>query len=215
MYITHWFEKALEQPRVKRLCVSLIIGLAVTGYAAQYAAHVQADIARQVVRLHVLANSDSAEDQRLKLLVRDGVISYLKPLLAGAQTVDDTKDILRRELRNIEAVAAGVLAENGSGDEVYAELGNFEFPVKYYEGARFPAGYYDALRICIGDAEGRNWWCVLYPQLCFSPGNGTLPDESKTQLKNVLNEDEFDLVTSQQRTVQFKFKFLDWISSIF
>ena len=115
-------------------------------------------------------------------------------------------------------LAAGVLAENGSGDEVYAELGNFEFPVKYYEGAlMFPAGYYDALRIRIGGAEGRNpgGACCIRQALLLSR-NGTLPDESKTQLKNVLNEDEFDLVTSQQRTVQFtEFKFLDWISSIF
>ena len=191
-----------------KILFSLVIGLTITGFVGNYAQGVKADIENSVVRLHVLANSDSIDDQQLKLKVRDRVIEYLQDKLANATSTIDTKVIISREIENIRNVAIAEIANNGYNYNVEALLGNFDFPTKKYGDSQFPAGKYDALRILIGNAEGKNWWCVLYPQLCFIDNtNGKLPDESKQKLKNVLTEDEYNIVTSPDGNIPVKIKF--------
>ncbi len=191
-----------------KIIVSLIIGLTITGFAWHYADRVKADIENSVVRLHVLANSDSDSDQELKFKVRDRVIDYLKDKLANANSTDETKLIIGSELENIKNVAIAEIENNGYNYNVETVLGNFDFPTKQYGDSQFPAGKYDALRILIGKAEGKNWWCVLYPQLCFiNNTNGKLPDESKEKLKNVLTDDEYNIVTSPNGNIPVKIKF--------
>ena len=191
-----------------KIILSLVIGLTITGFAWHYTDRVKADIEHSVVRLHVLANSDSDSDQQLKLKVRDKVIEYLKDKLANANSTDETKVIIGSELENIKNVAIAEIENNGYNYNVETVLGNFDFPTKQYGDSQFPAGKYDALRILIGKAEGKNWWCVLYPQLCFIDNtNGKLPDESKEKLKNVLTDDEYNIVTSPNGNIPVKIKF--------
>jgi stage II sporulation protein R len=120
-----------------------------------------------LIRLHVLANSDSQEDQALKLKVRDAVIQYLDPLFSNAEDANDARRIVAEERENLAAVARQVIAANGADYDVKIQLGTFDFPIKTYGELVLPAGKYEAVRVLIGQAEGSNWWCVLFPPLCF------------------------------------------------
>lgn len=199
----------------QKILMALFIGLMVTGVSMQYLTNVKADIQESVVRLHVIANSDTEEDQQLKLKVRDSVINYLKDKLDDAKDTQETKDIILRELQNIADAARDEIDANGYRYGVSAELGSFDFPTKQYENAQLPSGKYDALRIVIGSGEGENWWCVLFPQLCFASSSstkGAMSEESSQKLKNVLTEDEYNIVVNSQDgdiPVKIKFRLLE------
>ncbi|OQB14313.1 MAG: Stage II sporulation protein R (spore_II_R) [Firmicutes bacterium ADurb.Bin193] len=198
---------------MKRLRIAVFIGLAVTGIYMQYLSGVKADIEKSIVRLHVIAASDSDYDQNLKIKVKDAVIGYLEDKLDSAQDAEQTKEIIQKELKGIAAAAKDELRKNGCNLGVTATLGNFAFPTKHYGDARLPAGRYDALRIIIGEGEGQNWWCVLFPQLCFvNASGGTISDEGKQKLKNVLTEEEYSLIASSINggmPVRIKFRLLE------
>lgn len=153
----------------------------------------------QLIRLHVLANSDSPEDQTVKLAVRDAVIAYLKPLFAQAADVNAARQIIVENQEQIITVAKNVLAAQGFADDVYIQLGIFDFPIKSYGDVVLPAGKYEAVRILIGQGQGKNWWCVLFPPLCFiSEANATaIPAISENK----------DLPADQAKSViEFKWK---------
>jgi len=120
-----------------------------------------------LIRLHVLANSDSTSDQQLKLKVRDAVIAYLAPYLEHTATKDDAKQIVLEHKDKLTDLAKQILVMNGTDYPVDIQVGMFDFPIKSYGSLVLPAGKYEALRILIGRAEGKNWWCVLFPPLCF------------------------------------------------
>jgi stage II sporulation protein R len=120
-----------------------------------------------LIRLHVLANSDSAEDQQLKLKVRDAVIAFLSPHLENVLDKELAKQIVLEHKDELTAVVETVVAMNGSNDPVTVQYGMFDFPIKAYGSLVLPAGKYEAVRVLIGKAEGKNWWCVLFPPLCF------------------------------------------------
>ncbi len=197
----------------QKILLSLFIGLVTTGAAMQYLCTVKADIAQSVVRLHVIAESDSDEDQQLKIKVRDAVIACLKDKLDGAESTDETKAIIAEALQSIADAASAEVAANGYDYPVTAQLGRFDFPTKQYDTVQLPGGEYDALRIIIGSGGGRNWWCVLFPQLCLTGSGGTMPEKGERQLKNVLTEDEYSIVTASQESstpVKIKFRLLEW-----
>lgn len=125
----------------------------------------------QLIRLHVLANSDSAADQALKLEVKNQVVAYMQQEFAGIDDVTLGRAVLLNQLDNIEAVAVQALTQADSPYPVHLEYGHFDFPVKYYGSFSLPAGNYEALRIIIGDGQGSNWWCVLFPPMCFVDSN--------------------------------------------
>jgi len=131
-----------------------------------------------LVRIHVIANSDSEADQALKLLVRDAVLARLRPELAGAGSRTEAEAAIRPGLRELEAAAAAVIAAEGFAYPVKAELGEFDFPGKAYDGLYLPAGRYRALRILIGAAEGANFWCLVYPSFCYTIQEVQLPAEA-------------------------------------
>lgn len=165
---------------------------------------VQEKMADEVFRFHVLANSDSEEDQTLKMLVKENVIDYMKAELPESESVEMTKNWAASHLEEIEAVATETLQKKGCYDSVHAEVTNCYFPDKTYGDITFPQGYYDALRIEIGEAKGQNWWCVLYPNLCFVDAiHAVVPDEGKEELKEVLEEEEYEMVTA---TSKFKIR---------
>lgn len=120
-----------------------------------------------LIRFHVLANSDKPEDQQLKLKVRDAVIAYLAPQLEHLTDPEDARQVVVANESKLIDIAQHVIVENGANYPVSIEFGIFDFPVKSYGNFVLPAGKYEAVRILIGNAEGKNWWCVLFPPLCF------------------------------------------------
>lgn len=178
--------------------------------ALSYATTVSADLADSVFRLHVIANSDADFDQDLKYIVRDKVIEYMKALCEEEDSKQDYIKIAKDNIDNIKSVAQNTILENGFNYDVNVSIGNFEFPTKIYGDVSFPAGFYDALRIEIGNASGKNWWCVMFPPLCFvDVTSGVVPEESKETLKSDISAEEFDLITGANSEVKFKFKLVE------
>ena len=124
------------------------------------------DLRQNLIRLHVVAASDSEEDQSLKLLVRDAVVNSLQENMENLMDTAQAKEYLQRNLSKIEALAGGVLKENGCEDPVRVSLQREAFTTRYYDTFTLPAGIYEALRITIGEGNGHNWWCVVFPALC-------------------------------------------------
>ena len=166
----------------------------------------QESIARQVIRFHILANSDEEEDQELKLQVRDVILKQLELLLEDSGSVEESRAIIRENLESIEETAEAAVRSRGFFYPVHAGLVRDELPQKTYGDCTFPAGEYEALRVSIGEAKGHNWWCMVYPGLCFTEESGAyVSEESKELLKHVLTEEEFELVAKEQRiTVKWK-----------
>lgn len=125
------------------------------------------------VRLHILANSDSIEDQQLKLKVRDAVVAYLTPYVKDVSNANEANIIIVNHKEDIVALARKTLIENGADYPVDVQMGAFEFPARSYGNLLLPAGDYQAVRILLGQASGQNWWCVLFPPLCFIDGTST------------------------------------------
>lgn len=130
-------------------------------------AEVQASSPESLIRFHVVANSDSAADQALKRAVRDRILSEVSPRLAASQSLAESRQMLQQLMPQMEGLAQKVIREWGQGYGVKAEYGHFLFPTKSYGSLVLPAGDYEAVKILIGKGEGSNWWCVLFPPLCF------------------------------------------------
>lgn len=203
--------KIISNSKFKRfILVSALLILYVCISAVSYTHAVTTDIADSVFRLHVIANSDSDEDQNLKYLVRDKVIEYMSSISQNASSKEDVIEIAKANLDKIQAIASQTIRENGYTYSVNVEVGNFSFPSKRYGDITLPPGYYDALRIKIGEAEGQNWWCVMFPPLCFvDVTSGVVPDESKEIMKQNLSKEEFDLISKNSNEVKVKFKIVE------
>ncbi|MBO7208713.1 MAG: stage II sporulation protein R [Clostridia bacterium] len=184
---------------MKKFFVALILGIAITGYVTTYCETVKSNISKSVVRLHVVANSNSSYDQQLKLDVRDKILDWLSK--QDFQNVTQAKRVTENSIEKITKIANNVIMEQGFCYPVKCKTGKFMFPTKSYGEATLPKGEYYALRVEIGEAKGENWWCVLYPQLCFSE----FGEQSKAKLKASLNEEEYALVTESEK---YKFKFM-------
>lgn len=156
------------------------------------AAACQAAIAGKILRLHVLANSDSPEDQTLKLTVRDGILSYMDANAPDFNDVREAKAWTSLHMEDLQKTAERILLSQGCNDTVSLELAACYFPVKTYGDLTFPAGDYEALRVKIGEAKGQNWWCVMYPPLCFTDATCCeFPQESREILERQLTETEY------------------------
>ena len=203
--------KIISNSKFKRFfLVSALLILYVCISAVSYTHAVTTDIADSVFRLHVIANSDSAEDQNLKYTVRDKVIEYMSSISQNASSKEAVIVIAKANLDKILAIASQTIRENGYTYSVNVEVGNFSFPSKRYGDITLPPGYYDALRIKIGEAEGQNWWCVMFPPLCFvDVTSGVVPDESKEIMKQNLSNEEFDLISKNSNEVKVKFKIVE------
>lgn len=167
-----------------------------TGMAAQE--RMQAHLAQEVLRFHILANSDSQEDQALKITVRDEILDFLETEMPETPDVRETVRWIRRHADELEELGKKTVAEAGYDYPVHAAVTTCWFPDRTYGDMTFPAGNYEALRIELGDAEGHNWWCVLYPGLCFlDAANAVVPEEGKQKLQNVLTEEEYAQMTTE------------------
>lgn len=165
------------------------------------------DISNSVLRLHILANSDSDEDQALKLKVRDAVVEYTAPLFGDSQDLATSENIAIEHLDEIQEVAQKTIYDNGYNYRVSAEITNMYFDTRVYDTVTLPAGYYDAIRLTIGEGSGKNWWCVMFPPMCVSAASET------EELSDVLNEDEMDIV-SNPSNYKVKFKSVEIIENI-
>ena len=169
--------------------------------------HMQQEIATKVLRFHVLANSDSTEDQDLKLQVRDAVGSYMQEQLANVNSLAECEKVVAEDLTEIEKVAEATIRENGYDYTVTASLEQTTFPVKTYGNYTFPSGEYEALRVVIGEGNGHNWWCVMYPNMCFENSMYEVVDENaEKSLQQTLTEEEYEAVLeSGDYEIQFKY----------
>lgn len=170
----------------------------------------QTDIASQILRFHVIANSDSTSDQALKLIIKDALIKEIEPKLKAVSDIEEVRSIIRDNLSVFEMVSNRIITEHGYSYEAKASITKGYFPLKVYGDLSLPPGEYEAVRIELGEAVGQNWWCIMFPPLCFVDATySVVPEESKEQLKEVLTEEEFDsLFTQKKARVKFTFKLL-------
>lgn len=176
----------------------------------------QRAIAEQIIRLHVIANSDTEEDQELKMKVKETIVTYLRGEMQDASSVDEARQAIVEHLPEIEEIATEKMRAEGYDYSAEATLGESYFPVKEYGDLTFPAGDYEALRVRLGSSEGRNWWCVMYPSLCFVDSTyQVVPDTSKEQLKQSLTEEEYNSLLEGGDDVSYSWKLVEWIQSLF
>lgn len=169
------------------------------GYSKTYNTSIETiynydDVKNSLIRFHVLANSDSKEDQTLKLKVKDEVINYLYPYLKNSKSLDESRKLLIEQENNVMEIADNVIIENGYNYDVKIELGYENFPEKSYGNITLPQGKYEAFRIIIGNGKGHNWWCVMFPPLCFT-------DVTKGQVEEEKCKEEFDKAIEEKETI--------------
>ena len=173
--------------------------------------HGEEKIYESVVRLHVLANSDSEEDQALKLTVRDAILAYTSPKVIDSASREEAIEILENELAEIEKIAERVVEEQGYAYPVEVTLTLEEYPTRNYESMSFPSGEYVSLRVLIGEAEGQNWWCVLFPPLCLSAASEKAENE-EAFIAVGLNSEQYKIITETDETKYYlRFKILEAI----
>ena len=193
---------------MKKIFLVLLFLLLTFLDAYSYAHTIQNEISNNVIRLHIIANSDTSFDQELKLKVRDSILEFMKQ--KNYTNLENAFSSITNSIEDIKIVAKKTLIENGCFDNVEVELGEFYFPAKNYDSLSFPAGMYNALRIKIGNAAGKNWWCVMYPTLCFS-GASVSSTNASNDLKNSLSEDSFSVITQD---CKLKFKIVDFFNTL-
>lgn len=189
--------------------VALGIVLAVVLCSGGLSLQTQAALADDVVRLHVLAHSDTQEDQALKLLVRDGVLSQATTLLEGVTGQEQAVEVLEGHLQDLEATAEQVVTQQGYGYDVTVTLSREDYPAKTYDGFALPAGNYVSLRVIIGAGAGQNWWCVAFPPLCTAATS----ELAVTAMTNGLDGEQVALIT-QEEGYELRFKLVDWWSEV-
>ena len=202
---------------IKRFLIVLILfSFFIFISAASYVNAVSEDIAQSVFRLHVIANSDSKEDQDLKYKVRDKVLEYMNEISMDCSSKEEVILLAEEHKEEFKKIAEDVIKENGYDYTVNISIGNFDFPTKTYGDISLPAGEYDALRIEIGEAKGQNWWCVMFPPLCFvDVTSGVVLDESKEVMKENLNDEEYNLISDKESSdIQFKFSLIEFFKGI-
>lgn len=184
--------------------------------AYSYVTAVSADLSDSVFRLHVIANSDTQEDQNLKYQVRDSLLSYMNQIAQNVTSKEEVIALVQNHQEEFEQIALQTIQKHGYDYSVSIHIGNFDFPTKEYGDISLPAGTYDALRVEIGEAQGHNWWCVMFPPLCFVDiSSGIVPEESKDSLKNNLSDEEFSLISSDHRNeFNFKFKLIEMFENV-
>lgn len=185
--------------------------------AYSYVTAVSSDISDSVFRLHVIANSDSQEDQNLKYKVRDALLEYMNALCSSEFSKEEAMNIAENHIDDFSNIAQDIVTQNGYDYPINVSIGKYNFPTKEYGDVSLPAGNYDALRVEIGSASGHNWWCVMFPPLCFvDVSSGVVPESSKELLQDGMSEEEYDLLTksSDNSELNFKFKIVELFENL-
>lgn len=194
---------------MKKFITLIISAILVLFLLVGYSINVNSNLSQNIVRLHVIANSDSDADQALKLKVRDAILEH-------SRKEATKKAYVKSALDTYKEIAQNVVRENGYDYKVFVEYGNFEFPTKEYDSFRLPAGNYDAVRVKIGAAKGQNWWCVMFPPLCFVDGT-TDAAYAEDKLRSSLDTESYDIISSQsseKSPFAIKFKIVEFYGKI-
>lgn len=201
--------------RIIKTTAVLVLGVLLAAGAYQYrSSQMQQDIARRILRFHVIANSDSREDQELKLKIRDRIGTYLQQELKDVDNLQECVAVVERDKVQIEDCAKSVITEEGYHYPVDVMVSDVDFPVKTYGMYTFPAGNYQALEVVIGEGGGQNWWCVMYPNLCFANSVYEVIDEnSQRELRAVLTEEEYEEVIAEGK-IEVKFRYLEKLKEL-
>ncbi len=181
---------------VKAVCIAFVLTVLYSMIPFQAEC---SEISNEVFRIHILANSDSDDDQALKLKVRNRVLEYTKNLFENADSREEAENIISVNLQAIANEAYDEVLENGFDYSVKATITNMYFSTRYYENYTMPAGMYDALRITIGEGKGHNWWCVMYPSICISS-----VDEQDDKAREVFDEEQYNIVKNEKYEYKFK-----------
>ena len=194
------------------LICSLLAGLLAAALWTGTAAHgAQRELAGKLIRLHVIADSDSPEDQALKLTVRDAVLERAEALLRAAADLEEARQRLEGELPALEALAEETLARQGCRLPVRAELSWEQYPTRTYETFSLPAGRYLSLRLTIGRGAGQNWWCVVFPPLCTAAAEEDLGAAAESA---GLTREEIGLITAETAGYAVRFKAVEWVEAL-
>jgi stage II sporulation protein R len=195
--------------KLKKWELALIIALVITFLCGATLTKEQSALSDKLIRLHVIANSDSEEDQKLKLEVRDKILETVSVLLEGVTDRGEAVELLKNDMEKIITAAEAEVRARGYDYSVAAEIGLEAYPTREYETFSLPAGDYVSLRVLIGDAAGRNWWCVIFPPLCVSAASGM--DE---EALSTLSDEEVALITSDSPEYVVKFKAIELVGKL-
>ena len=153
----------------------------------------------KLIRFHVLANSDSPMDQELKLKVRDNIIENMNSKFEKSSSIEETREIIKENIENMKTIALNEIHKNGKDYDVDIKLEKSNFPTKSYGKFTLPAGEYEAVRVLIGEAKGQNWWCVMFPPLCFvDVVNGVTDTKTEEDMKKYLTEEEYEKIITNK-----------------
>lgn len=194
----------MKKTFTKALCFGLVLSIV---FSALYFSAECKTISESVLRLHILANSDSADDQALKLKVRDEILKKSGELLATASTKEEAEQLTAQQMQVIVDDAQAYVYSLGYDYPVTASLLNMPFNTRIYGDIAMPAGNYDALRITIGEGKGHNWWCVMFPPICLPAA------EEKQELSDVLDDEQLQIVENEPQ-YEIKFKFVEIYENI-
>lgn len=176
--------------------------------AKSYADTIFTNISDNFLRLHVIANSDTTEDQMLKYEIRDTILNYISPYLKNANSKQEAIDILNKNINEIYKLSYNVLENHNLDYPLKISVSNSKFPTKDYSNIVLPEGNYDALKVEIGDAKGQNWWCVMFPSICIIDStNCNFNEESNQLIKENLDTEEFSIITKNNSSSNIKIKF--------
>jgi len=202
----------------KVLIVTMVVLLAFGIHFIFYSEHVAESLEQNLIRLHVVANSNSEEDQALKIDIKDTIVKYMGDKLKSSKNISESKQIINLNMDNIREIIDKEIKSCGKNYPVKINLGRYPFPTKSYGDITLPAGNYQALKVSIGKGEGSNWWCVLFPPLCFvDVTHGTVPESVKEELRNVLTNEEYKIVATTESDkdipVKIKFKIVEFFQN--
>lgn len=210
------FLNFIKNPKLKMICIlAFLLFIYTTICAISYAKSVSEDLENSVFRLHVIANSDSKEDQELKYKVRDKVLEYMNLISKNCTSKEDVINLAKTHQEEFKNIAQNVIKENGYNYNVNIYIGKYDFPTKTYGDISFPAGNYDCLRIEIGESQGQNWWCVMFPPLCFvDVTSGIVPEDSKSLMQNNLTDEEYSIISDNHSPdIQIKFGLIEMFNN--
>ena len=200
----------------QRVLTGVVVLLFMLGLISILPIHGEAQIYDTVVRLHVLANSDSEQDQALKLQVRDEVLRVTGPMLKDCKSRDEAVAVLQEHGDEIRDAAQAVVKAQGYDYPVSILLGKEQYPTRNYENCCFPGGTYVSMRVCIGDAQGQNWWCVLFPPLCLGAASAQDGDSNEDAFISVgLTGEQYKVITETDNVkYRIRFKVLEAVQEL-
>lgn len=209
------FEYLITDNKIKKAIVALFFfSFFIMLVFCLYSEKVNRNLSGNMIRLHIVANSNSKTDQDIKYLIRDELVNHMTQAAGELKNKEEARAYLQNHIEELEIIANKVISDSGSMYTAEVSYGKCPFPSKRYNNLILPAGYYDSVKVDIGNAEGENWWCVMFPPLCFvEEAKGDMSEEYFDMLENELSEDEMSIIIaasdSDEIPVEIRFKIVE------